>query len=73
MSECNKCGETLMPGDEVLILCRSTYGQFSHETESVIHKCCDDGMSLTLDADSDDWGHDPERACEHIKRKFNIS
>lgn len=74
--ECSKCEEPIQKGEEILLLVRGTAregGDYKwRETPAVIHQCCDDGLSLTLPPDRDGWLGDPESACEHMKRKFDI-
>jgi len=74
--ECGKCGEPIQRGEEILLLVRAEArddGDYKwRETQAIVHSCCDDGLSLTMDADAGTWLGDPESACEHMKRKFDI-
>ena len=74
---CNKCDEPVKEGEVLLVLIEArgfkdgTDYSFK-STEAGIHSCCDDGISLTMPADAGTWLGDPESACGHMKRKFDI-
>ena len=75
--QCNKCEEDIKEGDGILvqILAEATKGGSDYafrETEAVIHGCCDDSLSFTIEADEETFAGDPESACEHMIRKFGI-
>ena len=77
MSRCTKCGEDIRPDEDLLVLleARATdnEGGFAREKDlAAIHRCCDDGLSLRMEADEDGWRSNREYACAHIRRKFDL-
>ena len=66
-----------MEDDELLVLSTARAAENGRRYErgrdlALVHRCCDDGVSLRMDADEDSLRENREFACAHLRRKFDL-